>query len=64
MNKRKICACMLLVVLFVTAFGSHWFPANKVEAAQTTVILHYQRSDASYDGWNVWMWPEGGSGKK
>lgn len=64
MNKRKICACMLLVVLFVTAFGSHWFPANKVEAAQTTVILHYQRSDASYDGWNVWMWPEGGSGKE
>ena len=64
MNKRKICAGFLLVVLFLTAFGNRWFPANRVEAAQTTVILHYQRGGEDYDGWNVWMWPEGGSGKE
>ena len=51
MNKRKVCACLLLAVLFITAFGTNWIPVNKVEAAQTTVILHYQRDDGNYR-WN------------
>ena len=29
---------------------------------QIQVNLHYHRFDQTYDGWNVWFWPEGGEG--
>ena len=29
---------------------------------EVQVNLHYYRYDATYDGWNVWFWPEGGEG--
>lgn len=33
-----------------------------VKAADLTIKLHYHRKDGKYDGWNVWMWDEGGDG--
>nr|WP_297708144.1 type I pullulanase [uncultured Butyrivibrio sp.] len=27
-----------------------------------TLKLHYHREDGAYDGWDVWLWPEGGEG--
>ena len=27
-----------------------------------TLKLHYHREDGKYDGWDVWMWPDGGEG--
>lgn len=31
-------------------------------ATEITVNLHYLRDDGTYDGWNVWLWPDGGDG--
>lgn len=25
--------------------------------------IHYRRFDENYDGWNLWLWPEGGEGE-
>ncbi|MCK8058716.1 MULTISPECIES: type I pullulanase [unclassified Fusibacter] len=33
-----------------------------VGSEQTLVRVHYHRYDKAYDGWNLWMWPEGGEG--
>lgn len=30
---------------------------------ELTVNIHYLRADGNYEGWNVWLWPEGGEGK-
>lgn len=24
--------------------------------------LHYHREDGAYDGWDAWLWPDGGEG--
>ncbi len=52
---------------------SPWGPTDSVseDAAVDTgeevtddykVRVHYHRFDGNYDGWNLWLWPEGGSG--
>ncbi|MDD7636048.1 MAG: type I pullulanase, partial [Clostridiales bacterium] len=34
-----------------------------VKAAEDlTLKLHYHRADGNYDGWDVWLWEEGGDG--
>jgi len=33
-------------------------------ATSVSITVHYHRSDASYDGWNLWVWPEGSDGKQ
>ena len=35
-------------------------PADQV--TELTVNLYYLREDGNYEGWNVWMWPDGGNG--
>lgn len=37
--------------------------AGAGDAATLTVKLHYLREDGNYDGWNVWGWYDGESGK-
>nr|WP_313126297.1 pullulanase-associated domain-containing protein [Proteiniclasticum ruminis] len=27
-----------------------------------TLKVHYRRFDENYDGWNLWIWPQGGEG--
>lgn len=29
---------------------------------ETKMRIHYRRLDQKYDGWNMWVWPEGGNG--
>ena len=33
-----------------------------VNAAGTTIVVHYQREDGQYDPWNLWIWAAGGDG--
>ena len=30
--------------------------------ARRLLVVHYHRPDGEYDGWNLWVWPEGGDG--
>lgn len=34
-----------------------------VEAASSTLVVHYQRPDGDYADWNVWAWADSGDGK-
>ncbi len=31
-------------------------------AAESLLVVHYNRADGNYDQWNIWCWPEGGEG--
>ena len=31
-------------------------------ATEITINFHYLRDDGNYEGWNVWLWPDGGDG--
>lgn len=33
-------------------------------AEDTTLIVHYQRNDNEYTGWNLWMWNDGENGRE
>lgn len=51
----------LAIAAVVTALLATAVPAVALNAT-TTVTVHYQRFDADYTGWNLWMWPEGKDG--
>ena len=31
-------------------------------AAAADLVVRYHRPDSRYEGWNLWVWPEGGQG--
>lgn len=37
-------------------------PATPAGEGDITVNVHYHRYDEIYDGWNLWLWPDGGDG--
>ena len=37
---------------------------NSNKATELTLNVHYLREDGVYDGWNVWLWPDGGEDGK
>lgn len=48
----------------ITYFES---PATEVEKKsfdEIELTVHYHRYDGNYDGWNLWIWPDGGDGKE
>jgi len=40
-------------------------PAESLTAAlaERAVVVHYWRPDGDYEGWNLWVWNEGGAGR-
>lgn len=40
-------------------------PAEALTAAlaERAVVVHYWRPDGDYEGWNLWVWNEGGAGR-
>lgn len=56
---KALTTALLMILLTVITPLSDIIP---VQAAGLTVKLHYHRKDGKYDGWNVWMWDEGGDG--
>lgn len=49
-------AVMLIALMTVV-------PSVSADTDSKTVILHYNRPDGDYDGWNIWIWPDGKDGK-
>lgn len=55
---RKFLALLLSLMMIATVFV-----VPSVSAADDLEItVHYQRNDDNYDGWNLWVWAEGGDG--
>lgn len=62
--KRRLIALGLIFLLVFSMLGTMGVSNQKVEAAGVTLIVHYNRSAGDYDGWNLWVWPDGGEGKE
>lgn len=64
MIKRITAGLLAFLMSFLMVFGVIT-PVQEVQAAGTTLIVHYGgREDNSYDGWNLWLWEEGSEGKQ
>ncbi len=61
--------CLLLLLALVALVGfmgcttTSEVPDAAPAAPKTTVIVHYNRPSADYDGWNLWMWANGLDGQ-
>lgn len=60
-KQKKFAAIYALFLSFVLIF-SLIQPIFVSAASDTTLVIHYHRFDEAYDGWNFWLWPEGGEG--
>ena len=65
MKKRKQRGLSLLIaVTLLVSFVLSMIDTHVVEAAGSTLIIHYGgREDNDYDGWNAWVWEEGKEGQ-
>lgn len=58
--KRVLSICLAFTLL-MSIFA---MPTTiNVNASGTTLIVHYQREDEAYDGWDLWVWPTSGEGE-
>lgn len=49
--------------MFAMTIAGSFADVTTVKAAEDlTLKLHYHRADGNYDGWDVWLWEEGGDG--
>lgn len=55
--KKRMTALFLCILMVVSVISNVGFTNNNVYAAGSKVIIHYNREDNNYDGWNLWMWP-------
>ncbi|MBQ1193625.1 MAG: type I pullulanase [Lachnospiraceae bacterium] len=57
--KRRVHALVLAVIMVLISVIGNYTPDKNVYAADsTTVVIHYQRDDGTYDNWNVWAWTD------
>lgn len=61
--RQRIRALLLGIVMFAMTIAGSFADVTTVKAAEElTLKLHYHRADGNYDGWDVWLWEEGGDG--
>ncbi len=58
MKHKRLTKWLVIFTLIFTMF------ANKmpVKAMEREIVIHYQRLDGKYDGWNIWSWVAGEEG--
>ena len=59
--KRRVRAMFLALLMVFTTIFSVVTPTEVKADGKKTIIIHYNRPDGNYDGWDVWNWPEGSS---
>ena len=61
--RRRMKAMFMAMVLLVMTVVPSFMDVLTVKAAEDlTLKLHYHRADDNYEGWDVWLWEEGGDG--
>jgi pullulanase len=59
---KKLCKGLVALLLVAMPFAEM---ARPVKASNTvTVTIHYHRTDNTYTGWNLWVWPKDADGKQ
>ena len=64
MTNRKILTVILIVFVSISLLAG-LFQIQEVyaESTNTTIIIHYNRPDADYEKWNLWIWEYGREGE-
>lgn len=62
MKKRGKALLMALCLLLVSVLPIFADAVTVKAEEELTLKLHYHRADAAYDGWDAWLWEEGGDG--
>ncbi|MCM1040007.1 MAG: type I pullulanase [Ruminococcus sp.] len=61
--RKRISSLFLALLLFATPLMPLLLSVMTVRAEENpTLKLHYHREDGDYEGWDVWMWNDGGEG--
>ena len=60
---RRVLALLAAVVMSFTMLSELGLSVTVRADEGVTLKLHYHRDDEQYDGWDVWMWPDGGEGE-
>lgn len=61
--RKRLYSFFLAILLFVTPISALLLDAITVNAEENpTLKLHYHREDGNYEGWDVWLWDDGGEG--
>lgn len=61
--KSRAKALLMALCLLLTSILPTFMEAVTVKADEAlTLRLHYHREDGDYDGWDAWLWEEGGDG--
>ncbi|WP_022767293.1 type I pullulanase [Butyrivibrio sp. NC2007] len=60
---RRVLALLTAVVMSFTMLLELGLSVTVRADEGVTLKLHYHRDDEQYDGWDVWMWPDGGEGE-
>ena len=55
--------CLSIMIAAVMLICMTVVPTVQADTTSKTIIVHYNRPANDYDGWNLWMWPDGGEGK-
>ena len=70
MSKKLFTLSMAFMLAFTTMLSMTFtsiFTTQTTEAATTysevKLKVHYHRFDKNYEGWNLWIWPDGKEGK-
>ena len=60
---KRVRALFMAVLMFAMTLATSFADVVTVKAAEDLVLkLHYHREDGNYDGWDAWLWEEGGEG--
>ena len=60
---RRIQAFVMALFMLVVTVATVLSDITPVMADGELIMkLHYHREDGAYDGWDAWLWPEGGEG--
>jgi pullulanase len=59
---KKILSYIMMISFLVTMLSTTTVLVQAADEDDVKVRIHYRRFDQQYEGWNLWIWPEGGDG--
>ncbi len=61
---KKILSILLVCLMIFSVLPIQSSTSFAALAEEQIIKVHYHRFDDNYEGWNIWIWPEGGEGKE
>ena len=61
--KRRVRAMFLALLMVFSTIFTVVTPEEVKADGKKTIIIHYNREDGNYDGWDIWNWRDGAEGE-